>query len=243
MYLWKLETDREEHGSKEVTWKQSWRASSPCEFLRLEKPHRISLMSTVPSRLLSNRSKTRGARGSSDNMFIAFSTSSNSERVALSPFAHLCWEFANSQKKKIKCALRKFYEAFCLGVGYIFQNCHLWILSDGNVGKLTFSWSSFLIFPVHQERGHGILTESSTSLSSRTLWYSIHSLWLQPGTCAEHWNFEAEKRLPSPWGPASPSHRSPRGATESVSRPHCYIRGLKFWTSRMFLMTPLFAWN
>jgi hypothetical protein len=46
-------------------------------------------MSTVPSRLLSNRSKMRGAIGISNDMFIAFSTSSNSDRVALSPFAHL----------------------------------------------------------------------------------------------------------------------------------------------------------
>lgn len=31
----------------------------------------------------------RGARGSNDDIFIAFSTSLNSDRVALSPFAHL----------------------------------------------------------------------------------------------------------------------------------------------------------
>lgn len=48
-------------------------------------------MSTVPSRLLSNRSNTRGARGINESIFIAFKTSSNSERVALSPFAHLHW--------------------------------------------------------------------------------------------------------------------------------------------------------
>ena len=74
---------------REHTWKHRRRASSPREFLRLEKPQSISLMSTVPSRLLSNRSKMRGAIGISDDMFIAFSTSSNLDRVALSPFAHL----------------------------------------------------------------------------------------------------------------------------------------------------------
>lgn len=76
-------------GKKKCTWKHRRRASSPREFLRLENPHNISLMSTVPSRLLSNRSKIRGAKGTSDDIFIAFSTSSNSVRVALSPFAHL----------------------------------------------------------------------------------------------------------------------------------------------------------
>lgn len=74
---------------KSQTWKHKRRASSPLEFLKLEKPQSISLMSTVPSRLLSNKSNIRGARGISDGIFIAFSTSSNSERVALSPFTHL----------------------------------------------------------------------------------------------------------------------------------------------------------
>ncbi|KAG7032908.1 hypothetical protein SDJN02_06958, partial [Cucurbita argyrosperma subsp. argyrosperma] len=65
------------------------RASSPCELRRLENPQSNSRMSIVPSRLLSKRSKIRGARGISEDIFIAFSTSSNSGRVALSPFAHL----------------------------------------------------------------------------------------------------------------------------------------------------------
>ena len=34
----------------------------------------------------------RGARGSNDDILIAFSTSSNSDRVALSPFAHLHYD-------------------------------------------------------------------------------------------------------------------------------------------------------
>ena len=46
-------------------------------------------MSTVPSRLLSNRSNIRGARGISDDIFIAFRTFSNSDSVAFSPSAHL----------------------------------------------------------------------------------------------------------------------------------------------------------
>lgn len=74
---------------KRLTWKHKRRASSPLEFLKLEKPHSISLMSTVPSRLLSNKSNIRGARGISDGNFMALSTSSNSDRVALSPLTHL----------------------------------------------------------------------------------------------------------------------------------------------------------
>uniref|UniRef100_A0A0A9BTC5 CCamK n=1 Tax=Arundo donax TaxID=35708 RepID=A0A0A9BTC5_ARUDO len=75
--------------SASYIWKQRRRASSPREFLRLESPHRISLMSTVPSRLLSNKSNTRGARGISESIFIAFSTSSNSDSVAFSPSPHI----------------------------------------------------------------------------------------------------------------------------------------------------------
>jgi hypothetical protein len=78
---------------KECTWKHRRRASSPCEFLRLENPQRISRISTVPSRLLSKRSKILGARGINEDMFIAFSTCSNSDWVALSPFEHL--QFVN----------------------------------------------------------------------------------------------------------------------------------------------------
>lgn len=97
---------------KDCTWKHRRRASSPWDLRRLENPQSISLMSTVPSRLLSNRSKILGARGTRDDIFIAFSTSSNSDRVALSPFAHL--RFANiyflsesekeeGKKKRFRC--------------------------------------------------------------------------------------------------------------------------------------------
>lgn len=45
----------------------------------------ISLMSTLPSLLLSNKSKIRGARATSDDISISLRTSSNSGNVALSP--------------------------------------------------------------------------------------------------------------------------------------------------------------
>uniref|UniRef100_A0A804P0Q1 Uncharacterized protein n=1 Tax=Zea mays TaxID=4577 RepID=A0A804P0Q1_MAIZE len=88
-----IRTSRERDGRKALrfhgTWKQSRSASSPRELRRLDSPHRISLMSTVPSRLLSNRSNTRGASGTSASSLIALSTCSNSASVAFSPSAHL----------------------------------------------------------------------------------------------------------------------------------------------------------
>jgi hypothetical protein len=46
-----------------ITWKQSQSASSPWELQRLDSPQRISLMSTVPSWLLSNRSTRTAPEG------------------------------------------------------------------------------------------------------------------------------------------------------------------------------------
>lgn len=100
--------------SRNVTWKQRRRASSPREFLRLESPQRISLMSTVPSRLLSNRSNTRGASGISASIFIAFRTCSNSSSLAFSPSAHLHQEdllrSSVQSTKHIRCPMKKVSE-------------------------------------------------------------------------------------------------------------------------------------